>query len=123
MILMTDGAGEWYSVRCVFRASANHAWGPIDTSPGENAYEERITLWRASSAEHAIERAKTDARQYAADIEVEYVGLAQSYRLADEPCDGAEVFSLCRKSALDTGPYLDAFFDTGGEYQRDIVKG
>ena len=120
---MTDGSAEWYSVRCVFRASVDHAWGPADLGPGESAYEERITLWRAFSAEAAIERAEAGARQYAADIEVEYLGLAQSYRLADEPGDGAAVFSLCRKSTLDAEPYLDAFFDTGGEYQRHIIDG
>lgn len=58
---------------------------------------------------------------YAHLLSVRYLGLAQAYRLADEPGDGAEVFSLVRKSDLDDKAYLDAFFDTGTERQRDLV--
>jgi hypothetical protein len=114
---------EWYSVRCVFRASANRPWGPSDLAARESAYEERITLWLARSAAEAIERAEADAWQYAMDVEDDYLGIAQSYRLADQPGDGAEVFSLCRRSVLGPGPYLDAMFDTGTEYQRDVEDG
>lgn len=114
---MKDGLG-WFAVRCVIRDAGNHPWGPHDLADGESAYEERITLWRTASADAAIERAEAEASAYAADIEAEYVGLAQSYELFDEPGDGAEVFSLIRRSQLPPGTYLDSFFDTGNEYQR-----
>ncbi|WP_344177249.1 hypothetical protein [Kribbella lupini] len=86
-------------------------------------YEERITLWRAASAEDAIERAEAEALEYAGSV-VEspdsYLGMAQSYQLFDAPGDGAEVFSLMRTSALEPTEYLDTFFDTGAERQRPV---
>jgi hypothetical protein len=49
-----------------------------------------------------------------------YLGLAQVYKISEErPGNGDEVFSLLRESTLDSGAYLDRFFDTGGEHQRD----
>ena len=85
----------------------------------ERTYEERVTLWRASSHDEAIERAGTEARDYAAVLApAEYLGLAQSYHLPEAPADGVEVFSLLRDSDLTPSEYLDAFFDTGGERQQ-----
>jgi len=103
-------------VRCVFRAG----WPPEFAG---KAYEERITLWRATSFDNAVERAEAVARAYAAAIvdgPSEYVGFAQAYHLYDEPPDGAEVFSLFRVSDLEPEPYLDHFFDTGGERQQEL---
>ena len=62
-----------------------------------------------------------EAREYAATIPEApdtYLGLAQAYRLVDEPGHGAEVFSLIRRSDLPGDDYLNAFFDTGAEYER-----
>ena len=102
---------SWYSVRCVF------AVGCRSEAVGET-YEERITLWRASSAEEAIARAEAEALEYATVIEgFTYLGLAQSYQLADDVGDGAEVFSLMRDSELEPKEYLDVFFDVGTEHQ------
>lgn len=93
-------------------------------SEGEyTTYEERITLWRASSADEAIERAEAEAEEYAAGIEetpVTYLGLAQCFHLFDEPGDGAEIFSLMRDSDLDHDDYIDSFFDTGSERASDV---
>jgi hypothetical protein len=112
---MTDeDRAEWYAVRCVFRTG----WPPRFAG---KAYEERITLWQAASFEEAIERAEAEARNYAAAITDgphRYVGIAQAYHLFDTPADGAEVFSLIRKSRLKPKAYLDRFFDTGKERQR-----
>lgn len=112
---MSEAADYWFSVRCVF-ASGRPAAG--DTGQ----YEERVTLWRAASLDDAIARAEEEAREYASTIEESpdtYLGLAQAYMLADEPGDGAEVFSLIRRSELPHDEYLDAFFDTGDECERD----
>lgn len=113
-----DGVGDWYAVRCIFITRANAPGGPRDLEPGEAAYEERITLWHAPSAEVAIELAEADAHEYAEIVECEYAGLAQSYRCEDAPGQGVEVFSLIRRSRLETEDYLDRHFDTGGEAQR-----
>ena len=115
---MTNGGSGWFSVRCVFQAQTSTAWGPPDLAAGESAYEERITLWRAESADVAIERAEEEAREYGSRLGVEYLAIAQSYQLEDEPGEGAEVFSLIRRSTLAGDPYLDTFFDTGDEFQQ-----
>ena len=119
---MASDSVEWYGVRCVFRQPNNQPWGPHDLREGESAYEERITVWQADSADRAIELAEEDAHLYEEALLVEYLGIAQSYRLPDNPDQGAEVFSLVRKSNLESGPYLDAFFDTGSEYQVPFDK-
>lgn len=95
----------WVSVRCVFRAGDG----------GEQLYEERITLWHTDDLNEAIARAESEADDYARTVGYEYVGLAQAYLLADEPGEGAEVFSLMRGSELDPEGYLDTYFDTGRE--------
>lgn len=110
---MADGGSSWYAVRCIFASG----WPP----GGVQTYEERITLWRAATGNEAIALAEVEARDYAATVMEApdtYLGLAQSYRLAEEPGHGAEVYSLMRTSDLPPDRYLDAFFDTGGERQR-----
>ena len=94
-----------------------------DTDGEYTTYEERITLWQASSADEAIARAEEEAVEYAAGIEetpVTYLGLAQCFHLFDVPEDGAEIFSLMRDSDLDHDDYIDSFFDTGAERASDV---
>lgn len=105
--MQETNADRWFGVRCVFRH-------------GEGTYEERIVTVLAPSAEAAIEKAEEDAAEYAEMLGAPYLGLAQSYEIADDPGDGAEVFSLMRDSELDDEAYLDTFFDTGGERQQDV---
>ena len=93
---------EWFAVRHVIK--------------NDDAYEERITLWRAESPEEAISRAQAEAAKYAWEG-TEPLSLFQSFHLADEPGDGTEIFSLIRRSALPASEYLDAYFDTGTELQ------
>ncbi|MEU7903393.1 hypothetical protein [Actinoplanes sp. NPDC049118] len=102
-----DTRETWFSARCLFRL----AKGVRAT------YEERITLWRASSPGEAVALAETEAGEYAADVAGEYLGLVQVYSMSDQPGHGAELFSLLRESALEPRAYLDAFFDTGDERQ------
>lgn len=120
---MTDGAtpSSWYAVRCILVAAENKPWGPTDLELGEAAYEERITLWRAASMDAAIALAEADAEEYAEDLESEYAGLAQCYRFDGEPEQGAEVFSLIRRSRLEPDDYIDRFFETGGECQQPAI--
>lgn len=82
---------------------------------GLHYYEERITLWRASDPTNAIESAEQEAEDYARELGLTYLGLAQAYRIADPVRHGSEVFSLIRASSLDSPGYLSAFFDTGTE--------
>jgi hypothetical protein len=105
---------SWYAVRCIFELRALPEGSTHD-------YEERVTLWTASSLDHAIVQGEAEAHDYAArilDSGDVYLGLAQAYRLTDAPGHGAEVFSLIRTSRLPPDSYLDTFFDTGDEKQQ-----
>jgi hypothetical protein len=58
--------------------------------------------------------------RYANGVEdgaTEYIGYAEGFHLFEEPADGAEMFSLFRRSPLGPEEYIDRFFDTGSEYQ------
>lgn len=108
-------AAGWYSVRCVFQLLGEEG----------KPYEERITLWWATSFAGAIELAENEAAEYVRALDVAYLGIAQSYYLGDgvdEIVAGTEVFSLVRGSDLPPDEYVDTFFDTGGEYQRTVVE-
>jgi hypothetical protein len=98
---------RWYAVRSLF-----HVVGEP-----ESAYEERITVWQAGSSDEALEKAETEAHEYAEFIGATHLAdFGQAYQLADvPPRDGAEVFSLVRDSALPPKPYVDRFFSTGRE--------
>ena len=98
---------SWFSVRCVFQNS--------DGTP--TSYEERITLWRATTFEEAIALAEAEAGDYAELVGDRYLGLAQAYHVADEIGHGAEVYSLIRDSQLPSDAYLTTFFNTGWEHQ------
>ena len=100
----------WYAVRCVILHELDR-----------RTYEERITLWQADTHETAIELAEQEAGEYASLVDSQYVELAQSYELYDDPCQsGAEVFSLMRDSELDPTAYTARFFATGNEHQGTI---
>lgn len=111
---MDEVEEPWFAVRCVFST-------PSDAD-GQTLYEERVTLWRAGTFDEAVKRAEAEAAEYAEDLDMQYVGLAQAYHLAvsDAPGDGDEVFSLFRSSGLPSAEYVSRFFDTGEERQRHI---
>jgi hypothetical protein len=99
----------WYGVRCVFEHAGD----------GGHTYEERVTLWRAGTFDEAIALAEAEAEEYAVQLGgITALGLLQAYVLADEPGQGAEVFSLLRDSELPPDRYLDTFSETGTEYQQ-----
>lgn len=94
-------------------------WAPRPDQETRFLYEERITAWNTDSFEAAIDEAEKEAQEYAKEGG-EALDLFQAYWLFDEigliP-QGTEVFSLLRESDLEASDYLDAFFDTGTEYQ------
>ena len=102
---MASNPEPWFSVRCILKL--------------EDAYEERITLWRADGFDMAIALAEAETHEYAAIVGMEYLGHAQAFHLSDADLQpGVEVFSLIRQSDLEPDAYLGAFFDTGGELQQ-----
>ena len=105
----------WWAVRCIIRTEAR------EDGASTNVYEERITLWRAASADEAIERAEAEVAEYV-DLGDQpplgtYLGLAQCYHLFGGVGDGAEVFSLLRGSDLEPRAYLERFA-TGTEHEE-----
>ena len=98
---------QWYAIRCIFGSGSDAAF----------TYEERLTLWQTDDFDEAIALAESEALQYAAANEMEYLDLAQACLLGGPPINGAEVFSLVRDSDLAADDYLDHFFDTGTERQ------
>jgi hypothetical protein len=102
----------WYAVRHVIRNSPH--------------YEERITLWQADSFDDAVERAQEGAQAYVSgwseESGVRPLDLFQAYFLHDELGDGAEIFSLIRRSELEPDEYVRRFFATGEELQTDSVQ-
>ena len=123
LCLMTQGGAlvfAWYSVRTVYLLPRSK----------KKLYEERITVWRATSIEEAIELAEVEASDYEGEPDVDgrttgpkYLGLAQGYAMAtesDSVSSADEIFSLVRGSTLKPQAYLDAFFDTGSERQTKL---
>jgi hypothetical protein len=105
---VSDDGLEWFGVRCVF------AWSGWEGNP----FEERITLWRARSADHAIELAEQEAEEYAEENGLQFLRFSQSYAIDKGSTigNGTEVFSLLRDSDLSSDEYLSTFFDTGREH-------
>jgi hypothetical protein len=96
----------WYGVRTVVHLEF------------DDLYEERVTLWQAESFDEALALAEEEADRYAASVDGEHLGLCQAFELAGRPGHGVEAFSLVRESDLGPDAYLDGFFDTGAERQR-----
>lgn len=85
-------------------------------------YEERITIWNASTILEAIELAEEEAEAYGG-ANAKRLGLLQGFLLCDElklKKQGIEVFSLLRESDLAPKAYLNAFFDSG--YERETKE-
>ena len=94
----------WYGVRCFFH------WTDYD------CYEERVTVWKATSFDEAIEKAEREAARYASEGSgFVYLEIAQAYHMVDRLREGAEVYSLLRESNLEPDEYIDRFFMTGSE--------
>ncbi len=110
---MANASDDWFAVRCIFACG----WPP----DLPQRYEERVTLWQAATFDEAIEKAEAEALEYAGAIDEApgtYLGVAQAYKFDGPPGEGVEVFSLVRGSDLPPDEYVNAFFDTGDEFQR-----
>lgn len=106
-----------YSVRSVIQ------WSKRPGHKKAFVYEERITAWNATSLDEAIALAEQEANAYADKHGFEALVFFQAYDMFDtvnELKNGVEIFSLVRESDLEESDYLDRFFDTGFEKQRNI---
>ena len=103
---------SWYGAKCIFR---HHGLRP---KAGALVYEERVIILRARDDDHAIALAEKEARQYAKDVDAEYLEFVDVFHTYEAPKDRAEVYSLMRESREKPDAYLDKFFDTGHEHTR-----
>ena len=106
---------KWYAVRLIFKHSR------VDTEDFEFAYEERITIWNASSELEAHKLARKEAASYAEIEGCEVSETSDCSVLFDPPTEsGAEVWFAVRRSNLDFDNYQKTFAFTGGENFREI---
>jgi hypothetical protein len=96
----------WFAVKCLF----SHPDRASDADG--NLYEERITIWRASTFEEAFALAEAEAREYAAD-DCQFVRAAQAFHLFEESVrHGSEVWSVMRGSHMQPELYIETFCAT-----------
>ncbi len=102
---------DWYAVRCVFGQV-----GAEDVGVGQDwTYEERTTLWEATSPEEAVAYAEEEGRRHASFVDAVYLGSARAFALSGPPGSGSEVYAVLRASNLGPEDYVRQFVDTGRE--------
>jgi len=108
----------WYSVKCIFRHE------DISQNEDEVVYEERIIVLKANNLDHAIALGEAEATTYAGDDgAIRYTGLINAFHMfVPELAEGAEVYSVMRRSTLDTGPFLNHYYDDGTELTQMLCN-
>jgi hypothetical protein len=103
-----DHQQPWYSVRSLLYDRQN------------GLYEERTILVLATSTEDAIAQASKEAQDYAASVEMEYVGYSEAFHLFDPQIGaGTEVYSVMRHSNLSASEYIKRFLAREDEVEPD----
>jgi hypothetical protein len=97
---------KWFAVQSIFLIEA----GAVLAERGQ-AYEDRITLWPAATAEEAVEKARIDSERYASENGYDQIDHISTYKLFDPTVDGAEVWSVTGESWLDPENYVERFVD------------
>lgn len=120
---MNDQPG-WYAVKAVYRLDVLS--GP-EGAARYSAFEERIVLLQASSADAALEIGEREAIRYAADgtwpnaegdeVRTRYLDACDVFTLSDVPGEGAEVFSrlLFIEPATSDSAIVDRMLGSEGE--------
>lgn len=98
---------RWFAVKCLF----SH---PTRARDGDqNLYEERTTLWRASSWEEAFKCAEGEAQEYAKAENCIFHFATDAFLLADGSVrNGSEIWSQMRGSGMDPETYEQTFCAT-----------
>jgi hypothetical protein len=101
----------WYSVKCIFRHD------DLSRNEDEVVYEERIIVLKARNLDEAIALGEAEAKAYASgDGTTRFTGFVSAFHLfVTELAEGAEIYSLMRRSSLDIDPFLDHYYDDGTE--------
>lgn len=99
---------KWFSVQTHFRIQP----GAVLPERGQT-YEERITIWLASSADEAAQLGEAEADDYASENGYERLDYLVAFELFDDPTAGKEVWSYVRESSLEAGAYLQRYVIEG----------
>ena len=111
---MKAGSEPWYTARCLFRHSSGSR-----LSRRRFLYEERLVIIRARSADEAIRKAESEAREYARLTGGRYLGFVETFHLFESRLrSGTEVFSLLRSSNRTPNPFLSRYYDDGSEHRQ-----
>jgi hypothetical protein len=101
----------WYSVKCIFRHE------DLSQNKDDVVYEERIIVLNACNLDEAIALGEAEAKAYASgDGTIRFTGFVSAFHIyVPELAEGAEVYSLMRRSTLDIDAFLDHYYDDGTE--------
>jgi hypothetical protein len=80
--------------------------------------DDRITLWRARSAETACRLARREAWWLGGVLQQRPVGVVDVFGLDRRPSDGGVIYQRFRASPVPFGEYVDRYHDTGTELTR-----
>jgi hypothetical protein len=107
-----------YTAKTIYRHDDRSSEGPPS-----HLFEERMVILQADSRESAIATAEKEANDYADQFDnVNFAGYIDIFELAiTEITVGAEFYSLIRRSNLDIDEYIDRFYDTGNECDREVI--
>lgn len=107
-----------YSARSIYR----HVDHSVD-GHSSHLFEERIIILEGESREDVISQAESEGLQYASQFDnVTYAGYVDVFEIqSSEVGIGSEFYSLIRRSNLDIADYVDRFYDTGNECEREII--
>lgn len=86
-------------------------------------YEERMVIVESDSFDNALREAEAEALLYAEQFEnVSFAGYIDLFELNHKNMEpGSEFYSLIRRSNLETNEYIDKFYDTGNECEREVI--
>jgi hypothetical protein len=108
-----------YTAKSIYRHDDEAVDGHIS-----HLFEERMVIVEADSFDDAIRQAEIEAKRYAAQfMNVRFAGYIDIFELATGDLrPGLEFYSLIRRSDLGVDEYIDRFYDTGKECEREVIE-
>ncbi|MCL2641536.1 MAG: DUF4288 domain-containing protein [Phycisphaerales bacterium] len=110
---------EWYGAKTLYE----HI-GLAGPKSKKKVYEERVVVFRAKSAEEAIDLAEEEAREYAAGLKgVRYLNYVMVYIMSETVIrPGMEVYSLMRQMDLKPRAFMGRYHDAKSERAHRVKE-
>lgn len=110
---------NYYTAKSIYRHLE------IGNEGGEvsSLYEERMVIIESDSFDNAVMEAEREALAYADQFDnVDFGGYIDVFELSiNDISPGSEFYSLIRRSNLNIDDYIDRFYDTGEECEREVI--